>query len=1225
MLMVGTCAVSQVATSRIVGVVTDKTGALVPGATVTATNEGTNISFATKSSQSGVYSFENIQVGRYTITIETAGFKKFVSIHNLLQIAQPITVNIALEIGAVSETVSVDAVAELVQTSTPGNIGNVVDSQAVLNLPMVDSKGRNPLDLISFQPGVVTGANAGQGVYVHGARDTAWNYTLDGIDANENSHPGGNFSPIHENPDMIAEFRVVTGSPTAELGGASGGQVTMVTKSGTNQFHGAGFFYYQTPALRANPVNNKVTIPFIGRPQWVQKIPGGSIGGPIIKNKTFFFVNVQRLTTLRTAKETATVYTPTARQGIFRYVAECTSATQDTCPYNTAAGLSTSTVDNKGNILGGFTMGTYNIATNDPRNLGLNATTLKIINSVPLPNNYTAGDGVNTAGYTFVAPENEKQVDYTFKVDHHINDKNSVYARVSFGHQDTLGDFDNGGARPYPTSYNAESTYRTPRNFAFNWRITPNSSMTNEMVIGMNRFKFNFANPDPNAATNSPYGLNEMTMPTSNSAGNERTITTMQFVDNFSWARNKHIFNFGTNMRYIRHTDDRGVAGNYGVNPSINFGTGVNTVSKLAYNRPLTMNIEYDWPDLKSTINDMLGKVGEISEGLVAYKGNWAPPGSKYHFDSRYPSYHFYAQDSWRMTPNFVVNVGLRWEIMLTPRNTTNTILHPDQEISASAQATNTAKWVPGNIFKDSWKNFGPTVGFAWDPFRNGKTSVRGSYRLAYDAMNTFLISKHIFQMLPGITYNYDNLDFGTAGGRISDGIPTVSVPVADTPASMQQPNTFSHNGVSVMDPRWRPPVTSMWNFSIQRELPGKLLLDVNYIGHRATSLLSAYDANQVDIFKNGFITEFNTLAADKDSSIVDSMLSGDSILDGETGSQYIQENYSPYLRHGGAAAIAAFINSRPRLVNGVDVSEIAVNGFSPFYFTKFPQFLGGTAVFDSHGWSTYHTLEIQIQRRYRQGLQFQFGYNFAKSLDTGSFDPSDTGYAIGGSQTAGDTPQDIYNRRLNYARSDFDRRHVFQGELVADLPFGRKHLLLNKANGLLERIVGGWQVSSIITLETGRPMTPYGGPYSYTISDKVRSYASCTGCKPNMGHAHWENGKPFDGTAAMYWFTPAQRAMFSNASVGQEGSMGRNSINLPHYRDWDASISKTINVIERNQIQHQMQFRLEAVNVTNSVQYDIPYTGNTASSYFGYMSGSAGIENFNSVRYMSAAVRYTF
>jgi hypothetical protein len=331
------------------------------------------------------------------------------------------------------------------------------------------------------------------------------------------------------------------------------------------------------------------------------------------------------------------------------------------------------------------------------------------------------------------------------------------------------------------------------------------------------------------------------------------------------------------------------------------------------------------------------------------------------------------------------------------------------------------------------------------------------------------------------------------------------------------------------------------------------------------------------------------------------------------------------YLSHGGAATIASVINKRPREVNGVDKQEIVVNGFSPYYFSKFPQFLGAMGVIDSHGWSTYHSLQIGASRRYRQGLQFQFSYVFAKSLDSNSYDPAYDTYGTGGTQVSGNTPQNIYNRRLNYARSDFDRRHVFQGEFVADLPFGKNHLLLSHPNELLEKIIGGWQTTSIITLASGRPMTPYGGPYSYTISNITRSFANCTACKPNMGHAHWRNGKPFDGKASMYWFTTAQQAMFSNASVGKEGNAGRNSLNLPHDYNWDASLSKTIKILNKNQQHQELQIRIDAQNVTNSVEYDIPYTGNTASSYFGYMSGSAGIENFNSARHMSVGTRYTF
>src|SRR5712692_1932507 len=215
----------QGTTSRVVGVVSDPTGAAVPNAKVTLTNQATGVSFTTTTTDSGTYVFEAVQVGSYSVTVETQGFKKFVSPDNRVGIGKPTTVNIALEIGAVTETVTVSGAAELVQTSTSGNFGDTVEQRVIQDLPIVGTRGRNPLDLVLSKPGVnQTPDMTGGGVNVHGARDRAWNYTLYGIDTNETSSGGSNFSPLHLNPDMLSEFRVITSNATAEYGRNSGAE-----------------------------------------------------------------------------------------------------------------------------------------------------------------------------------------------------------------------------------------------------------------------------------------------------------------------------------------------------------------------------------------------------------------------------------------------------------------------------------------------------------------------------------------------------------------------------------------------------------------------------------------------------------------------------------------------------------------------------------------------------------------------------------------------------------------------------------------------------------------------------------------------------------------------------------------------------------------------------------------------------------------------------------------
>ena len=293
-LLAGTFAMAQT-TSRVTGLVRDSSGAVVSGAEVRLTHETTGVAFDSTTTSAGTYLFDAVQPGSYRLRIAMGGFKTYEATGLVVTIGQPVSVNAILVVGAATEMVEVQGAADLVQTATSGNIGNLLDHEALNTLPIVTARGRNTLSLVELEPGVVDsggfnqgGPNvAGGGVNANGARDRAWNYTLDGIDINDTSAGGGNSSPLRTNPDMLSEFRVATSNPTSEYGRNSGAQVEMVTRSGTNAFHGSGYFFYQTPGFNANdPANIGAGL---SRPQFVQKIPGFTFGGPIIKNKTFFF------------------------------------------------------------------------------------------------------------------------------------------------------------------------------------------------------------------------------------------------------------------------------------------------------------------------------------------------------------------------------------------------------------------------------------------------------------------------------------------------------------------------------------------------------------------------------------------------------------------------------------------------------------------------------------------------------------------------------------------------------------------------------------------------------------------------------------------------------------------------------------------------------------------------------------------------------------------------
>jgi hypothetical protein len=1165
---------AQGTTSRVVGTVQDPTGAAVVGATVRLVNEGTNATFTGLTSDTGTYAFEAVQSGIYRVEVEAAGFRKFASRGNQVAIGQPTTVNVNLEVGALAEEVTVTGTAEAVQTSTSGNYGNLFQGDVIRSLPIVGNRGRNLLNLVLLQPGVVSGSNVGGGVHVHGARDRAWNYTLDGIDINETSMGGGNSAPLRTNPDSVAEFRVLTSNTTAEYGRNSGGQVAMITRSGTNEFHGGMFWFYRTPSLNANEW--EYNIDDIGKRQFVQHTFGGTLGGPIVKNKTFFFANVQLLRALQTGSVSRTVYTEQARQGIFRYVKN---------GRNRPAGADRDpSVDASGNVLSGVDIGTYNVAANDPQHFGLDPTISSLIGRSPLPNNFTGGDGLNTALYIFAAAEQEKQRDLTFKVDHILNPQNTVFARIAWGRQDTLCDGANDGEPAFPGEICGVDTQRGPRNLAFNWRANPNAHITNELVIGHNRFVYNFLTPgqtiDNIWIRNTP-----VTVPGILDYGNLRTLSTFQAVDNFAYQRGAHSLKFGFNFRFQRHLDERGSVAAQNIMQAIDFSTSVNTVDPATFGLPADLNATYDRPTVQSGINLLLGRVGTMTRAFVAKGDQYVS--EPYKFDARYPEYDIYAQDNWKVSRNFTVDFGLRWEVKLTPSDADGNVMRPNQAVVAGAAPSNTLRWEKGELFHTNWTNFGPSIGIAWDPFGDGKTSLRTNYRIAYDRIPTFLLSSAVFQNLPGLTVSVVNEDYGQSGGRLAS-MPKLTPP-ATKPSDLTQPIPFSGNTMTVVDPNLKTPTTHQWAFSIQREIMRNTVLDVSYIGRRGYHLFGAYNANQVDIFGSGFLDAFNTVKAGGESALINGLTAADSRrLANESGSQMIRRLYASDLNLNSVAGIAGAIATR--LQGGRSVTDLS--GAGPFALLSYPQF-SSMRVFDSNDFSTYHALEVQLERRLTSSLSYQVSYTFAKSLDSGSFDPTQTVYSTGNSQGATSTPFDINNRKLNYGRSDFDRTHAFQTNWFYALPFGKGKRLGSNVSTAVDNIIGGWEIGGFLRYIGGRPFTVFSGAYSF--GNVVQSFANCTGCSKSDG------GVFNDADSGMVWFfNQAERATLSAPAAGELGDTGRNFFTGPRSFQMDMSATKRLRIKER----FDLEFRADAQNLTNTPTFGAP-TATFTSSIFGRIRNS--------------------
>ena len=1156
----------QGTTSRVVGVVSDPSGASVPGAVVKLINEGTNATFETKTAENGAYFFEAVPSGSYTVTVEAPGFRRFTSRRNPVTIGQPTTVNVTLEVGAVTEVVEVSGSAELVQTSTSGNFGNLFTETVIRDLPIVGVRGRNPLDLVTRQPGVVSGANTGGGVHVNGARDRAWNFTIDGIDANETSAGGSNFAPIRMNPDVLSEFRVLTGNATAEYGRNSGGQVAMVTKSGTNEIHGTAWWFYRTPRLNANEWENNINN--VGKRQYVQNMPGIGIGGPVIRNKLFYYGNLQILRTRESAVVNSTVYTKEAREGIWRY---------NRAGRNLPAGVAGAVVDDRGNVLPGVNIGTYNIIALDPQRLGWDPQTKAIAQAAPLPNNFTLGDGLNTAAYTFTALQFEKQHDVTLRGDYIINSRNTFFARISFGRQDTECDRVNGGAPVWPGAPCIVNTKRDPKNYAFNWRTTPSAATTNEFVFGLNQFAFNFNIPTSDLTKVSL--IAPVANPFVYTFGNARRLKTWQIVDNFSWLRGAHNIKFGINFRLGSHRDVRGSIGGYNATQQADFSRVVNVVNAAAFGLPADVNQAFDRVNLERDINFMLGRVGNTNRGFPSSKDSYVT--GLYDFLAKFNEYDFYIQDTWKLNRNFTVDLGLRLEVKQSPRNPDGRIRRPDQVAVAGAAPTNTLKWVPGNLYDDDVNNWAPSIGFAWDPFGTGKTSIRSNYRMAYDRINTFVLSSQVFQNLPGIVIGLNDATYGQNGGRLS-GLPELKPP-AVSPESLAQPAPFSNRVITVVDPNFKTPTTHQWSFSIQREVFRNAIVEANYIGRRAYNLFGAYNANQVDWRTNGFMNALNVVNAGGESQLINQLMSVDSRKTAaETGSQALRRIYPVDLRNNNWAFIAQDLSRR--VVGGRGQAEAA--GLGPYFFVPFPQFANGLNVIDSNDFSTYHACQVQFLKRMSGGLEYQISYTLAKSLDTRSYDPTFTVVATANAQSAGGTPFDIYNRKLNYAPSDFDRKHVVQTYWIWELPFGRGRRFASNASGAVQRLIGGWQVAGTGTFQSGRPMSVFSG--FYTFNNVVQSFADCSGCTPTMGKA-----EDIDGIK--WFFTAEQRNRFTNPAPGWIGNTGRNFFRGPGGWGVDMTVLKRTMITER----WNLELRADMTNVFNHPVFGFP-TATASSNVFG-------------------------
>jgi len=1197
---------AQTAASRISGTVSDGTGAVIPGASVTAINEATSVTFAQVTNDTGLFVFPSLPAGVYTIRVELKGFKTAQSRGNILEINTPSTVNLVLQVGGVSEIVNVEGGYDKLESSD-AKIGNVVEQKAIESLPL---NGRNPLSLIVLEPGVVQRSygGAGSGLHVNGSRDRAFNVTIDGIDANESSVPNPMSNLYRLNPDNVQEFRTVTSNATPEEGRNSGANIAIATRSGTNEFHGRAFEFFRNTALNSNEFfANAMTAPDprtgkAPRPDIKLNQFGIEGGGPIMRGKTFVFASYQnqQIKTSQPTDQTygaSTLYTPALFSGIYRYwVAD--PKTPFTLNGQKITKNTPLMVDSKtGALLPGVPLcstsvtgncvASYNIFTNDPKGIGVDPTLNALFKQLPAPNNYATGDGLNTATFIWDAPANFQGPNILVRLDHNFNPNNSVRVRWLQADYDTLkGDPLNGRPQLYPGFPPMGEVFRRTKGLAAGYRWVISPRIVNDFTAGFGRFAFLFtqgeANPDwPDIP---PYSFTNLSYPLINTPRTFRAVTTPQFVDNLSVIKGAHVFQMGLNIRLYEHNDVRGQPGGINVTPSLSFsGTTRNppgfTTPAVGTSSKAGIHSD-DSTRLLTSINELLGIPARLSQnflgdlgsdGFLPFKvGNSVTMWSEGH---RLKQFNFYLQDEWKIRRNFTLNYGVRWEVNLTPTEAGGRVYLPDKPIDGSQGPVSF-------VHADGWlktNNLGavaPRVALAWSPFR--KTVVRSGYGIYFDPLNSFMVTA-VAGKVPGLVTSCSSTIGGaTTPGcvaapdlRVGQGFPTqLNPPTTKPSAYLTLPAQVYDNAPSLttIDPHLKLPTVHQWNLSIQHELPGGLVAQAAYVGHRGMRLMRIYNLNQI-----------NGDAVNESFLIMQRNLNAGCKPDG-TGCS--SGTPVPIVANGSipAALVSTIINSTTTAnylqQNNIGLFAQRIEQNTLNVKLRPNQQFSTISYIDTGGDSYYHALQTTLRKRFEKGMMFGMAYTFGKSMDDQSIDPVGASSGGGYSATASRYAVDSRDWRNERGRSDFDRTHVLSLTGVWDLPLGRGKWLGGSFNGPLNAALSGWSVNAIYTYESGEPFSIMSG--RYTTNNGHYSRAALVGAKPDMQLTD------VPGITGPVYFKDA--SAFRIPDVGSNG-MGRNAFTAQPYWNVDLGIAKRINLTERL----NMDFRMEMFNAFNHANFDNP------------------------------------
>ena len=1197
---------AQSGTGRISGLVKDATGAVVPGVAIVATHEATGVRHEATTNQAGLFLFPSLPVGLYTVRAELTGFKPVTNQKNLLTVGSDLNLTIVLEPGDLREAIVVTSESPIVQT-TESSLSTLVTQETIVTLPL---NGRNPLHLIGLVPGVAghsaeaTSSGGTATHYINGDRGRGITTTQDGIDISDPVIPRGELTNSPVNPEALQEFRVITSNAKAEYGRSAGGQVELVTRSGTNAVNGTLYEFFRDTALDANSYFNKKN--GLPKEELRRNQFGGAIGGPIKRDRAFFFANYDGMRRLQETSQLATVPTASLRNGVFRFVTQ-------SCPGATAARNLPSCVDASGNPL--VPVSSYSFVANDPRALGLDPVMQnEILKFLPPPNDFSVGDGLNTAGYRWNSPSESPVDALTTRVDFTINQQQSVFGRYSNAFRnDLINDIINTNPRPMSWPARVRLSDQQGAAFGHKWGIT--GRLVNEFTAGYTRNVLDFADPVHPKTYEICRGSCIFGSPFVYWPGTARKPTEIQVLDNLTWARGEHALKAGVNVRQYYISQTRGAGNPFGIYPSFTFSrldasfTGANTggvVRQDGSRVDLTASgiNATDRNSLNTFYNVLLGRIGRIDQAFYS-NGDQFVPLQPLTLDQRIGEYNFYVQDDWRIRQNITLNLGLRYELNSVPYDAAGVQVVPDKPLDGSQGPVTFLQGGPGTgreWFPRDNNNFAPSAGIAWDPTGKGRTSVRASYRLAYQRLITWALNV-VEQRQPATSLNQfvvapsdttlpgsDRVlrlnEFlkdgrmpnpqGGIGVTISGGVPQLATPssIVRTPPNLrnEQPLFFDQN--------IRTPYMQQFVAGVQHEVWRGTVLEVSYVGSRGSKLFRMMNVNTMDLVANGFIRDFE--AARRNLTASGNANVGEPT--GNFGALYggtIPSSVFPDIQNKNVGLIADALDRRTQGIG------LAAAGLPDNFFRPNPQFsLAGVGCSCSS--SDYNALQIQVQKRLAAGLAFGANYTLAKSDDDVSNDTRGAGTELV-------VPSDPKRLDLDTGRSDFDVRHTVRGHAIWDLPFGNGRRFLSNASGFMNALVGGWQVNGILDASSGFPFSVYSGFHTFTFYDSGTRVATTSG-NGTTNRATYSGSGPVgqvrETERGVEYFTAEERALFGTAEPGETGSV-RNIFTGPGYFQVDFGVFKNLSIGA-----HRLEMRVEVFNLFDTVNFADPNPLATSGSF---------------------------